>query len=253
MPFYQSSNSGPSGAVGVYCESGGFWNLTRVLHRPAGVFGFFGTHAVAGDDFVAVASADEPWGNMIYVGAVVMFDGSDPSACVRATVSTSLCNVTTVDCPGSMPGAPVGDPLAGCPNSTGRGARLEVQGAGGGAANAAHSDSTRAICSGLPPQSIAVLFRSLTPLQGPMPFDPLGTTVGSGVLCLTGNLSRFTPRTADSNGVAVWNHIYGDGPGQTSGYSFSGTTPYQVWYRDLDATSTPTSNTSNAALVPYAP
>jgi hypothetical protein len=251
MPFYNPSGPGPVGAVGVYCESAGFWNLTRVLHRPPGILGFYATHAVAGDDFVAVASADERWGTMNHVGAVAMFEGSDPSACVRATVSTSLCNASTVGCPGATPGAPQGDPLAGCLNSAGRGARLEVQGAGPSSSMA--SNHARAICSSLPPHATAVLIRGFVPSSGQMAFDPLGTQVGSGVLCLTGALSMFAPRSADSNGVASWEHIYWNGAPWVPGSIPWEHTPYQVWYRDHAANGAPTSNTSNAAIVPFIP
>ena len=245
-PFHSDpAYPGRDGAAFVFCNTGGYWNLTRVLRRPPGLGGFYAADSVAsGDDFVAVASSDASVSGLIFAGVVAVFDGSTPWDCARASTAASFCSASEVTCPGSS-GPGVG--RAGCPNSRGAGAELFVQ----GTQSYFGFDTSRAVCTGLPTGNVAVLWRALASASQPG-YDPLGTVVGQGVRCLTGTQGAFSPRIADANGIAIWPRVVMEGPPYGTVLIGIGA-PYQVWYRDRTAPGVPTSNWSNGVLLPRYP
>ena len=225
------------GAAFIFCETAGYWNLSRVLRRPPGMIGNYANNGFAvADDFVAVASES--------ASVVAVFDGSTPWDCVRASTAASFCSASEVTCPGSS-GPGIG--RGGCANSRGAGAELFVQ----GTLSYYGIDTSRAVCTGLPIGNVAVLWRALASASQPG-YDPLGTIVGQGVRCLTGTYGAFPPRLADANGIAIWPRVVMEGP--PYGVVFTGVSaPYQVWYRDVTPTGAPTSNWSNGVLLPRYP
>lgn len=128
----------------------------------------------------------------------------------------------------------------GCANSTGNGARLELDGSPSAAA-----DDLTFRASGLPPGSLSLLFAGTTPAGG-----GAGVTLGDGLLCVGGAITRLELTSASTGG----NVAFGPGLRMQGGW-VSGTTRYfQAWHRDQTTAGCGSgSNLTNAMSVRFTP
>jgi hypothetical protein len=133
------------------------------------------------------------------------------------------CQLAIAFCFGDGSGAPcpcgnTGGPGKGCANSFGAGAQLSA-----GGSNSVSADDLTFLCTGLIPHKSSMLFSGTLQENG-----GLGLTLGDGLRCAGGSLSRIQVTLPDSFGVASWGPGYAAGEGWSSG----DTRFFQIWYRD---------------------
>ena len=218
-----------AGAAYLFERTPAGWELTDKLAASGGhAFDSFGTSvAISGDRVVVGASGDDEAANA--AGAAWLMTAPD--------FATGY---------GFCAGGPCGnpDPVAGCANSTGRGA---VLGACGSASTAA--DDLVLTAGGLPENQTGLLFRGGLPAA--VPFGDGLLAVGPGA---TG-LFRFPARSSGPTGS------FSEGPGivafsqtQPDGGILAGQTCYfQAWYRDPTGPCQSGFGFSNATEVTFVP
>ncbi len=135
---------------------------------------------------------------------------------IRVPVGTSYCSGDGSATP--CPCGNVGDPGAGCANSSGVGGLLEADGT-----NRASADDLVFRATSLLPNQPALLFAGLNAVNG-----GAGSSFGDGLRCAGGGVVRLGVRIPDVSGSATW------GPGLVGagGFQAGDVRRFQGWYRD---------------------
>lgn len=132
-----------------------------------------------------------------------------------------------------------GPPGAGCPNSTGSGARLATTGSA-----CLGLDDLRFEASEIPPHQPALILAGLHPLNGGR-----GLHFGDGLRCVGGAIRRLGLATSGPTGAVS----YGPGLAPSAGWAPGDSRRFQVWYRDPLSPCGSGFNTTNAIAVVFAP
>lgn len=151
-----------------------------------------------------------------------------PDECELLVTSYCFCTL----------GAPCGnaDPLGGCRNSTGLGARLTASGT-----SSVSRDDLVLTTSQLPANQFALTFMANSALNP--------TVFGDGFRCSGGGLVRFGVKSTGPTGRVV----HGPGLAAAHGISPLSTFHFHTWYRDPGGPCGNSFNTSNAVSVSFLP
>ncbi|QDV04940.1 hypothetical protein Poly30_04350 [Planctomycetes bacterium Poly30] len=171
-----------------------------------------------------------------------VFDSHEVGSSVRALSLTDGVQPGVTYCYGVQCPCGNDDPLAGCVNSTGRGARLALAGT-----SRVSSDDLALYITGAPANSTTIVFMG----------DGSGLgTVGNGLLCVGGSvgLQRFDAGQTNAFGAYLV-----DGVAQQSMAQFSSsfqitagsTWHFQAWYRDSGGACGASSNVTNSSIIGF--
>ncbi|MFN0008357.1 MAG: hypothetical protein ACKVXR_10645 [Planctomycetota bacterium] len=220
------SKLGPAGpgAIYVYRPENGAWPFVARISPTDGIDddGFGRNLSADGETLFASATGDDDLGS--FSGSVRVLQLPEFAQTYGHCAGAGACGN--------------GDPVAGCANSTNRGARLGACGSGSLA-----RDDFSLIAEGMPPARPVVFFRG-----GAAADAPLGDGrrhVAAGSL----GLRRFAPTVAAPNGIASL------GPGSLTGSDIAPgqTWFFQAWYADPAGPCGAGFNASNAVRAVFGP